>query len=111
MGIDYQRNINPKIDRKYFSEWTQYSICFLSCSMIRVNKCAIPLIKNYSKALSHITNNFPTAYYVRNDSVVMEFSWWQLAAGEGFTAARTRANAAKIRKISDELRPRLRQTR
>ena len=31
-------------------------------------------IKNYSKELLRLTNNFPMAYYVRNDSVIMEFS-------------------------------------
>ena len=31
-------------------------------------------IKNYSKELLRLTNNFPTAYYVRNDSIVMEIS-------------------------------------
>ena len=32
------------------------------------------IIKNYSKELLRLTNNFPMAYYIRNDSVVMEFS-------------------------------------
>jgi len=32
------------------------------------------IIKNYSKELLRLTNNFPMAYYVRNDSVIMEFS-------------------------------------
>ncbi len=30
-------------------------------------------VKNYSKKLLRLTNNFPTAYYIRNDSIVMEF--------------------------------------
>jgi len=34
-------------------------------------------------------------------------TWWRLAAGGGIGKARTRAAAAKIRKIADELRPRL----
>ncbi len=31
-------------------------------------------IKNHSKELLRLTKNFPTAYYVRNDSIVMEIS-------------------------------------
>ena len=31
-------------------------------------------IYNYSKELLQITNNFPKAYYIRNDSIVMELS-------------------------------------
>jgi len=31
-------------------------------------------IKNYSKELLRLTNSFPTTYYVRNDSIVMEIS-------------------------------------
>ncbi len=31
-------------------------------------------IKNHSKELLRLTKNFPTIYYVRNDSIIMEFS-------------------------------------
>jgi hypothetical protein len=31
-------------------------------------------VKNYSKELLHLTNDFPTAYYIKNDSIMMEFS-------------------------------------
>ncbi|MCL2596362.1 MAG: DoxX family protein [Paludibacter sp.] len=31
-------------------------------------------IKNYSKELFRLTNDFPTAYYIQNDSIVMELS-------------------------------------
>ena len=31
-------------------------------------------IKNHSRELLRLTNNFPTAYFIRNDSVVMEFA-------------------------------------
>jgi len=31
-------------------------------------------IKNYSNELLRLTNNFPTVYFIRNDSIVVEFS-------------------------------------
>jgi len=31
-------------------------------------------IKNYSKELLHLTNSFPKAYYVKNDSIIIELS-------------------------------------